>query len=261
MKAAYCLVPLSFMLRSIVPAAPVPAGTGPPHQTGGGDEHKMSVNAFLYRISKLFPVNAVIANVVGFITITETILAKEFGMVTTQNAVSNGQCADVTIIFARGTGEAGNVSVLVGPHFFEAVQDKVAPATVGVQGVEWIAKAPTFLLGGDADGSRNMALEVTRALVACPRTKVVMSGYSQGSQLVHNAARLLPKAVAARVSSVVTFGSPDHLYAVPQISLARQLSICHDSDPLCKGGNLIVPSHFTYVADVGQAADFVASRL
>jgi cutinase len=46
----------------------------------------------------------------------------------------------------------------------------------------------------------------------CPNTKVVMSGYSQGGQLVHNAAKLLPAATMARVSSVVIFGDPGKPY-------------------------------------------------
>jgi len=35
-----------------------------------------------------------------------------------------------------------------------------------------------------------------------------MSGYSQGGQLVHNAAKLLPVSTMAKVSSVVIFGDP-----------------------------------------------------
>jgi len=35
----------------------------------------------------------------------------------------------------------------------------------------------------------------------CPNTKVVLSGYSQGGQLVHKAAKQLSAAVAAKVSS------------------------------------------------------------
>lgn len=35
-----------------------------------------------------------------------------------------------------------------------------------------------------------------------------MSGYSQGGQLVHNAAKLLPAETMKAVSSVVIFGDP-----------------------------------------------------
>jgi cutinase len=49
---------------------------------------------------------------------------------------------------------------------------------------------------------------VTASLNNCPNSKVVMSGYSQGGQLVHNAAILLPAATIAKVNSVVIFGDP-----------------------------------------------------
>lgn len=42
----------------------------------------------------------------------------------------------------------------------------------------------------------------------CPASKVIVSGYSQGGQIVHNAAKLLPAATMAKVSSVVIFGDP-----------------------------------------------------
>lgn len=38
-------------------------------------------------------------------------------------------------------------------------------------------------------------------MTQCPSTKIVMSGYSQGGQLVHNAASKLTAAQTARVSA------------------------------------------------------------
>lgn len=49
---------------------------------------------------------------------------------------------------------------------------------------------------------------VTLAFTQCPDTKVVMSGYSQGAQVVHLAAADLPAATMEKVSAVVTFGDP-----------------------------------------------------
>lgn len=45
-------------------------------------------------------------------------------------------------------------------------------------------------------------------MTSCPSTKVVMVGYSQGGQLVHKAASMLPAQTMANVSSVVIFGDP-----------------------------------------------------
>jgi predicted esterase len=58
-----------------------------------------------------------------------------------------------------------------------------------------------FLAGGDANGSKLMAQLVGQAQTKCPNTKVVISGYSQGGQLVHNAAKILNATTAAAVSS------------------------------------------------------------
>jgi predicted esterase len=58
-----------------------------------------------------------------------------------------------------------------------------------------------FLAGGDANGSKLMAQLVGQAQTKCPNTKVVISGYSQGGQLVHNSAKMLNATTAAAVSS------------------------------------------------------------
>jgi cutinase len=51
---------------------------------------------------------------------------------------------------------------------------------------------------------------VSNVISTCPNTKVAMSGYSQGGQLVHNAAKLLPAATMAKLNSVVIFGDPSN---------------------------------------------------
>lgn len=56
---------------------------------------------------------------------------------------------------------------------------------------------------------RNIRAQLAQqALSQCPDTKVVLSGYSQGGQLVHNAAKLLPAKTAGKVAAAVTFGDP-----------------------------------------------------
>jgi poly(3-hydroxyalkanoate) synthetase len=56
------------------------------------------------------------------------------------------------------------------------------------------------------------AKQIEQAYALCPNTKLVASGYSQGGQLVHNAAELLPQNVAEWISSVVIFGDPGIYY-------------------------------------------------
>jgi cutinase len=60
-----------------------------------------------------------------------------------------------------------------------------------------------------------MASEIAALYKACPSTKAIVSGYSQGGQLVHNAIALLPAATAAWISKVVMFGDPCMLSSIP----------------------------------------------
>lgn len=100
------------------------------------------------------------------------------GTSTTQNGLTDGTgCKAMTVIFARGTTEQGNVGSLSGPPFFASLAASVGMENLAVQGVEYPADIPGFLAGGDANGSSTMAQLVTQAMTKCPDTKVVMSGY------------------------------------------------------------------------------------
>lgn len=86
-----------------------------------------------------------------------------------------------------------------------------------------------------------------------------MAGYSQGGQLVHNAAKLLPAATMAKVNSVVIFGDPDNGAAVTGVSAAQTNVICHAGDNICQHGDLILLPHLTYSQDATTAAQFVVA--
>lgn len=87
-----------------------------------------------------------------------------------------------------------------------------------------------------------------------------MSGYSQGGQLVHNAARQLSAAAVSRVSAAVIFGDPNDGKPVAQIDSSRTKVFCAAGDNICDGGILILPAHLSYGGDAGKAAQFVMSR-
>ncbi|KFX96247.1 hypothetical protein V495_03604 [Pseudogymnoascus sp. VKM F-4514 (FW-929)] len=179
----------------------------------------------------------------------------------TRNDLTDGSaCKAVTVIFARGTTESGNVGSLAGPPFFSALATAIGTDNLAVQGVEYPADIAGFLAGGDAGGSKKMAELVGQAMTQCPDTKVVMSGYSQGGQLVHNAAEQLSADSSAKVSAVVIFGDPDDGDAVGSIPAANVDVICHDGDNICDGGILILAPHLTYSMDAGAAAAFVKGR-
>lgn len=106
-----------------------------------------------------------------------------------------------------------------------------------------------------------------------------MSGYSQGAQVVHDAASALPAATMEKVSAIVTYGDPGKLCLscmssiilaesytdsgtpVANIDSSKVLVICHDGDDICNFGVLITLAHLTYAANVTAAATWVVDTL
>ncbi|KAF4977564.1 hypothetical protein FZEAL_5935 [Fusarium zealandicum] len=177
-----------------------------------------------------------------------------------QNGLS-GECKDVTVIFARGTSEMGNVGSVAGPPFFQALAEQVGKDKLAVQGVEYAASAGGIMQMGDKAGSDKMVSLVKQAFEKCPSTKVVMSGYSQGAMLVHNAAKSLPAAITGKVSAVVNFGDPFQKQAVQGVAADRVKIFCHAGDGVCAGTFAITAQHLNYNQDAKAAADFVVSKV
>ena len=114
----------------------------------------VSLNSFLGMLALLFPFDVLIESASELTLNAQKFIAAAFDITTTEDAV---RCGDVTIIFARGTNEAGNVGVLVGPEFFDAVAARLPLGkTIAVQGVNYPASIPGFLQGGDPAGIQQM---------------------------------------------------------------------------------------------------------
>lgn len=76
------------------------------------------------------------------------------------NQVTDGTaCRPVTVIYARGTSQAGNVgdSAAVGPLFFNNLASRLGGTSqLAIQGVTYSASVSGFLQGGDPTGSTTM---------------------------------------------------------------------------------------------------------
>ena len=120
----------------------------------------------------------------------------------TRNELS--ECKSVTVIFARGTVELGNVGSLVGPPFFDALDLAIGADNVAVQGVPYPADIVGYLEGGDQGGAATAAQLLEQAASQCPDTQIVLSGYSQGAQVVHLGEQQVSAEVAARIAAVVS---------------------------------------------------------
>ena len=106
-----------------------------------------------------------------------------------------------------------------------------------------------------------MAALVKQSIAQCPSSKIVVSGYSQGAEVVHNAMAsqgLKPGQVAA----AVLFGDPDKSQSVANIPKASVQENCAVGDVICELGILIVePAHLTYGAYAVGAARFIIKAL
>lgn len=129
----------------------------------------------------------------------------------------------------------------------------------GVPDAAYPADIPGFLVGGSPTGSKAMAKMAIKAVSACPSSKVVLSGYSQGGQVVHNACKQLPPAITSRLS-VMIFGDPDNGDQLIGVNPGNVKIICHPDDNICQHGDTILVSHLTYgVNDSKVAAQFIVA--
>ena len=102
-----------------------------------------------------------------------------------------------------------------------------------------------------------MAQLIALAQTKCPKTKLCVSGYSQGAQVAHNAADMINGKQTNFINSVVLFGDPDEGEAFGKVSTRRVSTDCHLGDDICLHGNVILPPHLDYCLDVDREAEFV----
>lgn len=115
------------------------------------------VNGLLGLLAGLPPANALINGAAGALTNLQGLTAPLSGGPQNQTDIaSNKQCADMTLIFARGTTEPGNMGGLVGPQLANEIQKAIPGRTLNIQGVEYAADIPGYLAGGGADGTASM---------------------------------------------------------------------------------------------------------
>ncbi|KXO87802.1 hypothetical protein AXK56_15565 [Tsukamurella pulmonis] len=210
-------------------------------------------------------------------------------------AVAAPDCTDYTVIGAAGSGE-GRSSGGLGSTVNSAAQTfaaraRAADKTVAIRPIYYPAAAvPTGLdqLGGFLasmnTGAANTQGDVEIVLKACPSTRIVMAGYSQGAAAVHRALQRLgdrPQFTAAaligdpdripndttryvgtaprspgmaQASALVSGANPAPL--PPRVG-GRTLSICAAGDPVCHWtgdlGTTVIASHTSYSGtDIGN---------
>jgi hypothetical protein len=106
-----------------------------------------------------------------------------------------GGCSANTLLFGRGTTEVGAMGSTVGP----ALQRGLTGAGWKVQGIQYSADlGGIYCLG--MTGGLKCRDQVNALGKRCPNTKIVLSGYSQGAMVAHNALGYASPQAVARVA-------------------------------------------------------------
>jgi cutinase len=179
-------------------------------------------------------------------------------------------CPDVEVVFARGTTEPPGVGG-IGQAFVDSVRSQVGGRSVGVYAVNYPA-SNDFSRSAPAGGD-DMSAHVQSTAAACPNTRMVLGGYSQGAAVVDLATTSMPADVADNVAAAAEFGgarsafadslSPGPLPSVGPLYTAKTIEMCVPNDPICYQGGSDMRAHGAYVQTgmVNDAAVFVASRV
>jgi cutinase len=190
-------------------------------------------------------------------------------------AVSADDCADVEVVFARGTDEPPGLG-RVGAAFVDSLRKQAVGMNIDTYGVDY--KAGKLQLHG-GDGAKDAISHIKSTVSSCPDTKIVLGGYSQGASVVNIVAgnKLagitwadpLPPQYASAVAAVVTFGDvatrTEEALSTRNLPLSsKAIDLCNPSDPICHAGpgnewsghtDGYVPVYTT------QAAVFAAAKL
>ncbi len=156
-------------------------------------------------------------------------------------------CPDVEVVFARGTDEPPGIGV-VG----QALVDSLKPMLKGKSIRSYAVKYPaSYDFLGVATGANDASAHVQETAKSCPKTKIVLGGYSQGAAVVDVVATSpiaglgfstpLPPAMADHVSALAVFGNPSARLGQPLTILSplygpKTADMCNVGDPICSLG-------------------------
>ncbi|MGO4446224.1 cutinase family protein [Mycobacterium sp. 2YAF39] len=191
-------------------------------------------------------------------------------------------CPDAEVIFARGTTELPGVGP-TGDAFVSSLQSQVGGKSVGVYPVNYPA---TTDFRTAVDGINDARTHILATAAACPQTKMVLGGFSQGAAVMgFVTANVVPEGVsdlavpapmplelADHVAAVALFGKPSARFmraiSDPQIVIGpgyvdKTIDLCVDDDLVCDpdGRSFGVHSRYPDVGMAEQGATLVAQRL
>ncbi|MGZ8179572.1 cutinase family protein [Williamsia sp. SKLECPSW1] len=202
-------------------------------------------------------------------------------------------CSNVEVIFARGTAEPAAPVGLTGTAFLASLRAQLPGKSVAQYGVNYPASASFTDRIGTARSVITGVDDVQRRIAylasACPGTRVVLGGYSQGAVVAGYATspsvvlppeyrtftpRPLSPALVDKIAAVVLFAPPSARFlgdagappVVVQPALtSRTVRYCIPTDNICNGAPLAGPGpvHVLYAlnGDVIRGATFAANAV
>jgi hypothetical protein len=197
-------------------------------------------------------------------------------------------------VFARGTGEPVGVGG-IGEPFVDELRTAIGPKSLDVYPINYEASSDFSdriqFAQSVVDGIKDATSHIEATAANCPKTRIVLGGYSQGAAVagfVTSASipqgvpeeyrsflpQPMPAEIANHVAAVTLFGKPSaqwlQNYDAPVVVIGplyapKTLDLCADGDTICNGdpGGLPSFAHTTYPVNgmTQQAADFAASHL
>jgi hypothetical protein len=192
------------------------------------------------------------------------------------DAPANG-CAEVETIAVRGTTERQGGGIVAGP-LARALQDQFDQT---VQTHDLVYPASFAYQSSKRQGVTALRARLSRTSAACPDTRFVLIGYSQGADVIGDTLSSGTVPAADRIGAVVLFGDPAFNSREPFATGSfrpgtngvfpratgalgpftdRAISFCNRDDTFCQRG-ASGTGHFRYGADRQEAVEAVAELL
>lgn len=175
------------------------------------------------------------------------LLIASMGMTSTLPTAAAADCPDVEVVFARGTDEPPGIGV-VGEALVSSLKPMLKGDTIRSYAVKYPASYDFLAV---ANGANDASAHIQATAKNCPKTKIVLGGYSQGAAVVDvvttspitglGFSTPLPPAMTDHVSAVAVFGNPSAKLGQPLTTLsplygARTADMCNTNDPVCSQG-------------------------
>nr|WP_132992737.1 cutinase family protein [Gordonia zhaorongruii] len=205
-------------------------------------------------------------------------------------------CADVHVLFARGTVETAPPLGLTGIAFEQSLRNTLRGKSVRVEAVDYRAAAnfrnELAFAQQFVQGVKDQQARTKQIAAACPDTDIVLGGYSQGAALTEYTLAdeytvpakyseyrsylptPLPDSISEHVSAVVLFGPPSDRFlrqgGAPSVEIGKAYrgkttDYCAQGDNICNGASLAQPNaqHLLYPVNgmTDSAARYVARHV